>query len=96
MVNIQNRTIVGLPTIKHLNNLIAFNATVTKASTSRMLESFQTYQCNKCGYEFNNPLNYREEDLFSKPRKCPNGDCKSDKFAIVNAESKYSREEFLI
>ena len=92
MVNVQNCAIDSLPNIQHLNNLIAFNATVTKASSSRMLESAQVYQCNKCGYEFSNPLNYREDDLFSKPRKCPNGECKSDKFAIVNGESESNQQ----
>ncbi len=82
---------VGYPTAAHINKLICFNGTVTKAFASRMVESSQTYVCNKCGYQFSMAVDLSQVDLFVKPAKCQQEDCSSDKFKIVSVESNKSK-----
>ncbi len=79
---------VRYPSCTHVNKLICFNGTVTKAFSARMIETSQTWQCNKCGYEFNINIDYGQQDLLVKPAQCPKEDCKCDKFKNINAESR--------
>lgn len=76
---------IKYPTCSDVNKLICFNGTVTKTCNTRLLESAQTYQCDKCNHEFTQKTDYSHKDLLVRPSKCPNNDCQSDKFKVLES-----------
>lgn len=80
---------VNYPDGRHVNKLVRFNGTVTKAFGPRIMESTQTFMCNKCGHEITVKIDFGHVDLFLKPVKCSNDDCNSDKFKVVSNESEF-------
>lgn len=79
---------IKIPRVEHIDKLVSFSGTVMKASLARMLETSQEYTCKKCGHSFSVDIDYNNESLVSKPTKCPNADCNSDKFQQINSEGK--------
>ena len=67
---------------------MTFNGTVTKTFEKRCIFTKQLLSCVKCGHEFSVDIDFSYVDLFLKPNKCPNEDCKSDKFTAVDIETK--------
>ena len=74
---------IQLPRCKHVNRFVSFNGTVTKAYEKRCTEVKQKYTCIKCGHLFDVEIDFSHADLFVKPNKCLNEDCKSDRFNQV-------------
>lgn len=79
---------IKVPNVKHVNKLVSFNGTCTKAFTARMLESSQLYTCNKCGMEVEVDIDYGNEDILVKPSRCTKEGCTSTFFNQVVSESK--------
>lgn len=74
---------IQLPRCIHINKFVTFNGTVTKAFEKRCTETRQRYICAKCSNEFSVDIDFGHADLFVKPTKCFQEDCKSDRFNLI-------------